>query len=110
MSQVSDLVKIYIFLLSMHYIEWPNILCSHSTFQWHVYEKASSVVVMAVVGIEIVREGGQQRWARHSTRGATVPRVLFTRWRRLGFWGCRGAGNAGRGALPTTGKREGISF
>ena len=60
MSQVSDLVKIYIFLLSMHHIECPNILYPHSTFKLHVYEKASSVVVMAVVGIEIMREGGQQ--------------------------------------------------
>ena len=39
MFQVSDLVKIYIFLLSMNYIEWSNILCSHSTFKLHVYEK-----------------------------------------------------------------------
>jgi len=38
--------------------------------------------VMAVVGLQFVREGE----------------------------GCRGAGNAGRGALPTAGKREGISF
>ena len=64
---------------------------------------------MIVVGIEIVREGS-------SDGRATVPavlqypRVLFTRWRRLGFWGRRGARNAGRGALPTAGKREGISF
>ena len=43
MSQVSDLVKIYIFLLSMHHIECPNILYPHSTFKLHVYEKASSV-------------------------------------------------------------------
>ena len=46
-------------------------------------------------------------------RGDTVPRVLYT------GGGCEseraaarvlGAGNAGRGASPTAGKREGISF
>ena len=43
-------------------------------------------------------------------RGVTVPRVLFARWWRLGFWGFRGARNAGREALPTDGKREEIFF
>ena len=47
--------------------------------------------------------------ARYSTRGATVPRVLFTGWiaaaARVG-----GTGNAARGASPTADKREGISF
>ena len=66
--------------------------------------------VMSVVGLRGLRRKKGRLLTRYSTRGATVPRVLFTRWRRLGFWGCRGARNAGRGALPTAGKREGISF
>ena len=65
---------------------------------------------MAVVGIEIVRE---RRWR------ATVPAMLQyhrncsqeeaarARERRLGLGG---TGNAGRGASPTAGKREGVSF
>ena len=87
-------------------------LCNSSLYVCNTYRTQTvfaNAAVMVVVGIEIEREGGQQRWARYSTRGATVPRVLFARWRRLGFWGCRGAGNAGRG-VPTAGKREGISF
>jgi hypothetical protein len=67
--------------------------------------------VMDADGIER-RECRGKRRRRYSTRGATVPRVLFT-------GGCEGeraaarvggAGNAGRGASPTAGKREGISF
>jgi hypothetical protein len=45
--------------------------------------------------------------------GATVPtRVLFTsaRGRGAAARAVRGAGNAGRGASPTAGKREGFSF
>ena len=65
---------------------------------------------MAVVGIEIVRE---RRWR------ATVPAVLQYRGNCSQEEGCEGkraaarvggAGNAGRGASPTTGKSEGISF
>ncbi|XP_039819277.1 uncharacterized protein LOC120681720 isoform X2 [Panicum virgatum] len=57
------------------------------------------------------RECTGKRRRCYSTRDATVPRVLFTRWE-----GCEGervaarvggAGNAGRGASPTVGKREG---
>jgi hypothetical protein len=43
---------------------------------------------------------------------ATVPRVLFTSARGRGpaARAMRGARNAGRGALPTVGKREGFFF
>ena len=57
--------------------------------------------VMDAVRAEIVREGGQQRWARYSTRGATVPRGYCSqdaaarareRWLGLGALGTRAAG------------------
>ena len=66
--------------------------------------------VMAVVGIEIVRE---RRWR------ATVPAVLQYRGNCSQEEGCEGeraaarvggVGNAGHGASPTAGKREGIFF
>jgi len=69
---------------------------------------------MAVVGIEIVREGeGAIAIALQYPR-ATVPRGYCSR-----DGGCEGegaaarvggAGNTGRGASPTAGKREGFSF
>ena len=68
------------------------------------------ICVMAVVGIEMVRE---RRWR------ATVPVVLQCRGNCSQEEGCEGeraavrvggAGNAGRGASPTASKREGISF
>ena len=70
---------------------------------------------MAVVGIEIVREGeGGGCWRD------TVPAVLQYRAGTIHeMAGCegeratarvRGAGNAGRGASPMAGKREGICF
>jgi len=70
--------------------------------------------VMAVVGIEIVREGEGGGCCR-----AIGPAVLQDRWycsRDGGYEGERaaarvgGAGNAGRWASPTAGKREGISL
>ena len=75
-------------------------------------EKQRHNLVMAVIGIEIVREGGDCYRATVPRRYSTT-RVLFTRC------GCEGkgavarvggAGNAGCGASPTAGKREGISF
>jgi len=66
--------------------------------------------VMAVVGIEIVRE---RRWratgpAELQYLRGTVHRKRVARARAAA--GVLGAGNAGRGASPTAGKREGISF
>jgi len=62
---------------------------------------------MDVVGIEIVRE---------RRRRATVPTCYSTACTVHGAAGCEGkraaarVGDAGRGASPTAGKREGISF
>ena len=70
--------------------------------------------VMVVVGIEIMREREGRLLSRYSTHGATVPRGYCSR-----DGGCEGkraaarvggAGNADRGASPTAGKREEISF
>ena len=65
---------------------------------------------MNAIGIEILRE---RRWR------ATVPAVLQYARELFTGGGCEGeraaarvlgAGNAGRGASPTAGKRKGISF
>ena len=63
--------------------------------------------VLAVVGIEIVREGEGGGCCR-----VTVPAMLQYRGHcsQIGSRRQPGAGNAGRGASPTAGKREGISF
>jgi hypothetical protein len=65
---------------------------------------------MDAVGIE----RGESRGAAAELQypRATVPRVLFTSVRGRGpaARAVRGAGNAGRGASPTAGKREGFSF
>ena len=65
-------------------------------------------------GIERIVEEEGRLLTRYSTRDATVPAgtvheaaAARARERRLGLGG---AGNAGRGASPTAGKREGISF
>jgi hypothetical protein len=63
--------------------------------------------VMAVVGIEELRRKGGVA-VLHYPR-ATVPRVLFIQMRTAAAR-VLGARNAGRGASPTAGKREGISF
>ena len=68
-------------------------------------------VMCVVVGLQIVREGEGDGCCvlQYPRCYSTVPRVLFTGWiaaaARVG-----GAGNTGRGASPTAGKREGISF
>jgi hypothetical protein len=57
--------------------------------------------------------GKRRRRTRYSTRGATVPAgTVLVRERGGGpaARAVRGAGNAGRGASPTAGKREGFSF
>ena len=69
---------------------------------------------MAVVGIEIVREGEGGGCCRTTVPAVLqYPRVLFTRWRAVRVRAAArvgGAGNAGRGASSTAGKREVISF
>jgi hypothetical protein len=48
---------------------------------------------------------------RYSTRGATVSAgTVHVEKAERGRLGLGGAGNDGRGALPTAGKREGFSF
>ena len=67
--------------------------------------------VMAVVGIEIVREREAAiAIALQYPRCYSTARVLFKRWRLRGQESGGYAGNAGCGASPTAGKREGISF
>ena len=62
------------------------------------YTTATTVRVMVGVGS---RGLGAAEMARYSTRGATVPRVLFTRceWRRLGL-GALGTPAAGLRPRP----------
>jgi hypothetical protein len=62
--------------------------------------------------VEIGRRESREAAAELQYPRATVPRVLFTsaRGRGLAVRAVRGAGNAGRGASPTAGKREGFSF
>ena len=73
-----------------------------------------SVSVMSMVGLRGLWRKKGRLLPRYSTRGATVPCGYGSR-----SGGCEGeraaarvggAGNAGRGALPTAGKREGSSF
>ena len=63
--------------------------------------------VMWLLGLSRESRGERRRLTRYSTRGATVPRVLFT---AAAARAARALGEAGRGASPTAGKREGISF
>jgi hypothetical protein len=65
---------------------------------------------MWAVGIERRELIERRRLPRYSTRGATVPRVLFTGWGWRAAARVRGEREASRGASPTAGKREGISF
>ena len=67
----------------------------------------------------MVGVGSRGESAEGSGGGATVPAVLQYRGYCSRDGGCEdkraaarvgGAGNAGRGASPTAGKREGISF
>jgi len=60
------------------------------------------------IGLVDLQEHGREGLLCYSTRGATVPQVLFKGWIAAARVG--GAGNAGRGASPTARKREGISF
>jgi hypothetical protein len=65
---------------------------------------------MDVVGIG--RRESREAAAELQYPRATVPRVLFTSARDKGpaARAVRSAGNAGRGASPTAGKREGFPF
>jgi hypothetical protein len=63
---------------------------------------------MDVVGIERREGGGATVPTRYSTRAGTVH--VAERQRGPAARAVRGAGNAGRGASPTAGKREGFSF
>jgi hypothetical protein len=64
---------------------------------------------MDAVGIE--RRESRERRRSYSTRALQYPRGYCSRERdETAARAVRGAGNAGRGALPTAGKREGFSF
>jgi hypothetical protein len=67
---------------------------------------------MFAVGIEKRESMGAAAASRYSIRCATVPAGTVHMERVAVDWrlGLRGAGNAGRGASPTAGKREGFSF
>jgi hypothetical protein len=81
---------------------------------------------MDVVGIGRIESRKEGSGGGATVPAATVSRVLFTREERCCYStsrycsrernggpaarAVRGAGNAGRGASPTAGKREGFSF
>ena len=65
--------------------------------------------VMTVVGIEIVREGEGGGCCRATVPACTVHKMEGCDGERAAAR-VLGAGDAGRGASSTAGKREGISF
>jgi hypothetical protein len=67
---------------------------------------------MDAVVIERIEEEERGAAAELQYPRATVPRILFTsaRGRGSAARAVRSAENAGRGASPTVGKREGFSF
>ena len=85
-------------------VSWRHQV-QHTFHRFCSWEQTVFHSVMVAVGARGLRR------KRDAAEGCctTVPWVLFTRW-WLGFWGCRGSRNAGRGASPTAGKREEISF
>jgi hypothetical protein len=71
----------------------------------HAWLKKQNISVMWAVGIERIEE------EEISGGAATVPAgTVHVRGKGPAARAMRGAGNAGRGASPTAGKRKGFSF